>query len=168
MGYCQLSAAGFKALAEAAWPALTSLGARQAAVQFEGPHALGAAAFAGFPALEDLVLVHMELGEAGARLLASRRWPRLQKLDLFDARLGVAGIAALARGEWPALVRLRLAGNGLGVPPTLEDVRRWAPALEELEASEEIEQSDSDAGSSDTGSSASEQSDSDAGSSDGE
>jgi hypothetical protein len=56
MNSCRLSAASFKALVEAAWPALTSLEAGHANVAFDGPYALGAAAFAGFPALEVLGL----------------------------------------------------------------------------------------------------------------
>jgi hypothetical protein len=80
----------------------------------------------------ELDLSWVELGEAGARLLASRRWPRLEKLNLARARLGDAGLAALARGEWPALEWLNLGGSGLGAPLALEDARRWAPALVEL------------------------------------
>ena len=129
VGYCSLSAAGFKALVEAAWPALTYLGASHGAVQFHGPHALGAAAFAAFPALEELGLVAMEVGEAGATLLASRRWPRLKVLALIYTQLGPTGVAALARGAWPALEELDLGGNGLGAPLALQDARRWAPAL---------------------------------------
>ncbi len=129
---CDLSAASFKALVEAAWPALTSLSACFASVAFDGPHALGAAAFAGLPALEELSLSHVPLGEAGARLLASWRWARLKELNLDHCWIGDAGIAALARGAWPALAALGLNGDGLSAPPTLEDVRRWAPALAEL------------------------------------
>ena len=124
---CHLSPANFKALVEAAWPALASFNAGAGWVV--GPLALGAAAFAGFPALEELVLPSMSLDEAGA-LLLSRRWPRLKKLDLHEVWLAGAGAPALARGEWPALKTLRV-GPGLG-PLTLEDARRWAPALEEL------------------------------------
>jgi hypothetical protein len=94
VSYCRLSAAGFKALVEAAWPALTSLGARGARVKFDGPHALGAAAFAGFPALEELDLSSSGLGAEGARL-ASRHWPRLKKLVLRACALDDAGLAAL-------------------------------------------------------------------------
>ena len=130
--HCSLSAAGFKALVEAHWPALTSLGAVGATVAFDGPHALGAAAFAGFPALEELDLSCVNLGEAGAALLASRRWPRLTELKLYEAELGDAGVAALARGAWPALELLDLRGNYLGVPPALEEARRWAPLLGSL------------------------------------
>ena len=129
----RLSAAGFKALVEAHWPALTHLNARQAGVAFDGPHALGAAAFASFPALEELNLSVMALGEAGAALLAGRQWPRLRELNLFYTQLGDAGVAALARGEWPALERLILSDNRLGATPTLAAVRRWAPALMELQ-----------------------------------
>ena len=159
VNYCKLSAATFKALVEAAWPALTYLTTQAAKTAFfDGPHALGAAAFAGFPALEELVLAGVQLREADAALLASRRWPRLKKLNLCNTRLGDAGLAALARGPWPALERLDVRQNGLGeaglaalargawpaleeldlrhhklsAPPSLEDARRWAPALEEL------------------------------------
>ena len=129
MSSCRLSAAGFKALVEAAWPALTFVYANRAEVAFDGPHALGAAAFAGFPALEGLYLSGVELGESGARLLASRRWARLQVLSLTQAQIGDAGAAALARGEWPALHILFLEENGLSAPLALEEVRRWAPKL---------------------------------------
>jgi hypothetical protein len=129
---CWLTADGFKALVEAAWLALTSLSAAHAEVAFDGPHALGAAAVTGFPALEELVLIGVKLREAGARLLATRRWARLEFLDLYGCALGDAGLAALARGAWPALERLELRGNGFSAPPTLEDARRTAPALEEL------------------------------------
>jgi hypothetical protein len=132
VGWCQLTTAAFKALAEAAWPALTCLVAFDAEAQFDGPPALGAAAFASFPALEALMLSGVRLGEAGARVLASRRWSRLRRLDLCNTELDAAGVAALARGAWPALARLDLRGNGLGARLALEDVRRWAPALEEL------------------------------------
>ena len=107
----RLSAASFKVLVEASWPALTSLSACAAKLAFDGPHALGAAAFAGFPALEELDLSEVALGEAGAALLASRRWPRLRKLELRRTQLGDAGLAALARGEWPALEGLDLRAN---------------------------------------------------------
>ena len=132
MSVCSPSAAGFKALVEAAWPALTFLCTGGAAVEFDGPHALGAAAFAGFPALEWLDLSYVRLGLAGARLLASRRWARLQVLYVYNCALGDPGVAALARGEWPALERLVLLLNHLDRQPTLEDARRWAPALIEL------------------------------------
>jgi hypothetical protein len=132
VGYCRLSATAFKALVEAACPALTYLNASRAAVALDGPHALGAAAFAGFPALEELDLHGVPLGEAGARLLARRRWARLQRLDLFNCGMSDAGLAALAHGAFPALEWLDLRNSGLSAPPTLEDVRRWAPALKEL------------------------------------
>ena len=128
VGDC-LSAASFKALVEAAWPALTHFGACQAKVAFD---ALGAAAFAGFPALEELDLSGVALGEAGAALLASRRWMRLKKMNLYVCRLGATGVAALARGAWPALEWLNLFGNDIGAQLALEDARRWAPALVEL------------------------------------
>ena len=127
---CVFSPANFKALVEADWPTLTFLDAKQGTI--DGPLALDAAAFAGFPALEELVLPTMRLDEADARLLLSRRWPRLARLDLRGA-VRVSGDvvrAALARGEWPALKTLR-ANADIG-PLTLEDARRWAPALEEL------------------------------------
>ena len=130
VGYCHLSAAGFKALVEASWPALTYLALARAEVAFDGPHALGAAAFAGCPALENLYLLDIALGEAGARLLAGRRWARLPGLNLRFPNLGAAGGAVLARGAWPALERLILCGSDAEV--TLEDARRWAPALVEL------------------------------------
>ena len=50
---CNLGAAGFKALVEATWPALTHFNAGCAYAVFTGPLALGAAAFAGFPAIEE-------------------------------------------------------------------------------------------------------------------
>jgi hypothetical protein len=119
-------------LVEAAWPALTHLGAYGAAVEFSGPHALGAAAFAGFAALEELDLAHVPLGEASAALLVSRHWPRLKYLNLISTGLDAGGGAALARGAWPALEQLVLSGNGIRAPPMLEDARRWAPALKVL------------------------------------
>ncbi len=130
----QLSAAGFKALDEAAWPALASLSARFASVAFDGPHALGAAVFAGFPALEELDLAGVPMGEAGAALLASHRWLRLGGLNLSNCKIDDAGVAALARGAWPALERLNLRGNGLGARLALVDARRWAPAFMVLRA----------------------------------
>ncbi len=129
VSYCRLSATNFNALVEAAWPALTSLDAKG---RIDGPLALGAAAFAGFPVLEELDLWCIKLGEAGAELLASHRWARLRRLNLCGCRLGDAGVAALARGAWPALEWLDLRGNGLVAEPTLEDARCWAPALKEL------------------------------------
>jgi hypothetical protein len=71
LGGCRLSAASFKALVEADWPALTDLNASSSGVAFAGPRALGAAAFAGFPALEELNLSCVDLGVKGARALAS-------------------------------------------------------------------------------------------------
>ena len=139
--FCFLSAASFKALVEAEWPALTHLVATRADVAFGGPHALGAAAFAGFPSLEELNLPEMALGEAGARLLASRRWSRLKELYLHGARLGDAGVAALARGAWPALERLGLCNTHLRAPLALKDARRWAPALKELVTDWDIDES---------------------------
>ena len=137
VGSCKLSAAGFKALVEATWPALDDLVADNAAVAFDGPHALGAAAFAGFPALEVLDLHEVRLGEAGAALLASRRWPRLGDLYVSGCAMGDGGLAALARGDWAALWRIDLRWNDLGAPLTLEDARRWAPKLVQVEAGEE-------------------------------
>jgi hypothetical protein len=132
VGCCRLSAAAFKTLVEASWPALTSLSASRAAIEFDGPHALGAAAFAGFPELDELQLSWIELGETGAHLLASRRWPGLRMMSLKGAQLGDAGVAALARGAWSALFHLNLEENGLGAPLALEEAHRWAPRLEEL------------------------------------
>jgi hypothetical protein len=97
LSYCRLSAASFKALVEAAWPALTSFSAQAARVEFAGPHALGAAAFARFPEFEELSLFKTQIGAAGALLLASRRWARLRNLR--GAQLGDAGDAELARGR---------------------------------------------------------------------
>ena len=127
VSFIPLSSARFKALVEASWPALTSFSSRVA-----GARALGAAAFAGFPVLEELVLTSVRLGEAGLQLLASRRWHRLRRLILADASVSAAGLAALARGEWPALEHLDLRNNALGAPLALHDARRWAPTLEEL------------------------------------
>jgi hypothetical protein len=141
---CSLSPASFKVLVEADWPALVFLSANLADVAFFGPHALGAAAFAGFPALEELDLSYVDLGSVGAALLASRRWPRLRSLDLRHTRLGDAGVAALARGAWPALEVLDLRLKRLGAPLTLEGARRWAPALVELAAGEPLADDSSD------------------------
>ncbi len=90
-------------------------------MEVDGPHALSAAAFAGFPGIEEPDLDGVELGEAGARLLASRRWERLEDLSLFNCRISGAGVAALARGEWPALDELDLRANGLGARASLEE-----------------------------------------------
>ena len=126
---CDLSLAGFRALIEATWPALTYLSAQGARMDFVGSFSLGPAAFAGFPALKELDLSCVGLGGAGARLLASRRWEHLRVLKLIESD---AGLAALARGTWPALEVLHLNGDYLGGSLTLEDARRWAPALVEL------------------------------------
>jgi hypothetical protein len=81
MGSCNLTSAGLTALAEAAWPALTHLSAVMAfetlAMRSGERNAcvLGAGAFAACPALEVLDLSFVRLGEAGARLLASRQQP---------------------------------------------------------------------------------------------
>jgi hypothetical protein len=75
---CKLRAAAFKALVEAAWPALASFRACMADVEFSGPRALGAAAFAGFSALEapDLALAPPTLEDA-------QRWaPALVELKI--------------------------------------------------------------------------------------
>ena len=128
LGICKINAAAFKALVEAVWPALTLLSAHRAKAAFDGPHALGAAAFAGFPALEELQLAGVKLGEAGAALLASRRWARLQTLNLDRCWIYDAGLAALVRAAWPALAWLRLRDNGL-TAQALWDARRRAPAL---------------------------------------
>ncbi len=52
----RMSAAGFKAVAEVAWPGLEFFSASGARAAFAGPHALGAAAFAAAPEPERLVL----------------------------------------------------------------------------------------------------------------
>ena len=145
LGCCRLSAAGFKALVEAVWPALTFFRANYAKVEFDGADALGADAFAGFPALVELQLLGVRLGEAGARLLArrSRRWPRLFSLDLYGTQLNDAAVSALALGDWPRLAHLDLSHNRLGAPPTLEDARRWAPALTRFQAEEVPSEEDS-------------------------
>jgi hypothetical protein len=79
--------------------------------------------------LRSLTLSVAALTPAVVRVLAGTGW-RLEELDLsFNPSLGAAGVAALARGEWPALKRLDLRNNGISPPPTLEDARRWAPAL---------------------------------------
>jgi hypothetical protein len=101
-------------------------------VAFGGPHTLAAAAFASFPALEELDLSHVELGVAGAGLLASRCWAHICRLNLHYARLGDAGVAALARGAWPALEVLGLSQNDVGAPLALVEAHRWAPALVQL------------------------------------
>ena len=133
LNHSRLSAAGFKAVVEAAWPRLFTLQAQRARAAFDGPHALGAASFAGCPGLGSLDLSGMRLGEAGARWLASLRWAELGRLYASGCRFGDAGLAALARGEFPLLEGLDLNDNGLSAPLTLEDARRWAPKLRELE-----------------------------------
>ena len=143
---CSLGAASFKALVEANWPVLTCLSAIRAKVATEGPHALGDAAFAGLLKVEWLTPSLVTLQEGGARLLAKQRWPYLVVLNLIGAQLGDAGLEALAYGEFPVLEELSLDDNYFTKPLELEDVRRWAPKLRELEAnyeesatSEEIE-----------------------------
>ena len=89
-------------------------------MEFVGPRALGAAAFAGFPALEELGLSGVPLGEAGTRLLASRRWARLRRMQLCSTQLGDAGVLALALGEWPELAWLDLCNNRLSYELILE------------------------------------------------
>ena len=128
---CSLNAASFKALVEAAWPALTSLKAPGANVDFAGPYALelDGPAFAGFPALEELDLSGVPLGEVGMWLLGTRPWEHLKKLDLRDARLDVPSAAVLASREWAALEVLDLRGNRLGWVLTFEVPRLWSPEL---------------------------------------
>ena len=129
---CGLCAAAFKALVEASWPALTFLDASSSSAKCDGPHALGPAAFAGFPKLEGLVLDWVPLGAAGALTLASRRWPFLSELWMGTAGLGDAGLAALARGAWPALVRLDVRRNGFSAALNWDAIYRSAPALVDL------------------------------------
>jgi hypothetical protein len=83
LALCLLGAAGFKALAEAAWPALTHLNAAFSDAEFHGPHAL-TVAFAGFTALEELDLTGVELGPAGA--LPPAGAGRASRASSFDAR----------------------------------------------------------------------------------
>lgn len=132
IGYCSLSAAGFKALVEATWPMLTTFVARGANVEFEGPYALSSTAFAGFPAVRILDLFRVSIGEVGAQLLSSQRWECLVILDLQHANIGIGGARALARGAWPMLKNLDLYGNGLSDFLSLADVRRWIPNLHVL------------------------------------
>ena len=129
---CNLGRAAFTPLVEGAWTALTHLHACAGEWLREDPNALGAAAFAGFPALQELDLRCVRLDGGGAQLLASRRWLRLKKLALPYGRLDDAGVAELGRGEWPALERLELRYNRRVAPLALEDVRRWAPAMVEI------------------------------------
>jgi hypothetical protein len=89
----RLSAAGFKAVAEAAWPGLESFSASGVRAAFAGPHALGTAAFAAAPQLERLDLSGVELGAAGAWLLASRRLGSLTYPNASGCALGDAGLA---------------------------------------------------------------------------
>jgi hypothetical protein len=79
-------------------PAPAHLNAAVSDLDFHGPHALTAAAFAGFPALEELDMTRAELGPAGALLLACRRWARPKSLVLRCTHLDDAGLAYLARG----------------------------------------------------------------------
>ena len=126
------SAAAFRALASAAWPELLYFcvivdreGSDNWDVDSEEGEALGAAAFARCPKLEELLLGSVPVGAAGARVLASQRWPKLWLLQLVDAQLDNAALAALARGAWPALVHLNLWRNaGIRAPPTLADAQR--------------------------------------------
>ncbi len=95
---CGFGAAGFKALVEATWPVLIQFTAMDAKMKFDGRHALGDAAFAGFPVLEELRLAFSTFSTHGARLLASRRWVHLRRLHLTFCQIGDEGVAALARG----------------------------------------------------------------------
>ncbi len=151
VSHCRLSAACFAALVEGAWPALTYLNAHNG-ITAQDPHALGAAAFAGFPALEELDVSWMELHEPDLRALtiqpAARLPERLKRLVLCDTPIGGAGVAEFARGAWRALEALDLRGCECAL--TLEDARRWAPALANLQVedsgSEESEQGDGEPG----------------------
>ena len=72
------------------------------------------------PAVTDLFISNMHVGDAGASALAAAldrgALPRLQTLDLGDAAIGDAGLAALAPAlrRRPALEDLCLVGNPLG------------------------------------------------------
>ena len=131
---CSLSPANFKAIIEGTWPALTSLTATEACTGDMGDRALdfSAASFAGFPKLEALNMASVKLGEEGARALASRRWSHLRMLNMNKTRLQERGWATIARGEWPALQQLSLTSFDVPGIFTLDDARRWAPALLEL------------------------------------
>ena len=144
------SAAAFRALTGAAWPELTHFSAivevfhsdseedeadeEEEEEEEEEGATLDAASFALCPKLQNLRLRRVVVGVACARALASRRWAKLRHLDLMGVRLDDDALAALARGAWPALEQLYLWYNaGIRAPPTLADVRRWAPAVTELE-----------------------------------
>ena len=68
--------------------------------------------------------------------MASRSWRHLRELRLtygmsYGLALWQVDVGAFALGSWAALERLRLSRKKYG-SPTLEAVRRWAPALTEL------------------------------------
>ncbi len=95
-----------------------------------------AASFTGFPKLEVLALGNWNLSPGGAAIMASRSWRHLRELRLtygmsYGLALWQVDVGAFALGSWPALERLRLSRKKYG-SPTLEAVRRWAPALTEL------------------------------------
>jgi hypothetical protein len=138
-----LSTAAFRALAAAAWPEVLHFCVVVEEDEQESDwadsdnedegDALDAASFALCPKLEELYLRAVPMGAASARVLASRRWARLEVPSLTDTQLDDTALAALARGAWPALVHLNLWHNaGIRAPPTLADVRRWAPARTHL------------------------------------
>ena len=136
-GRCKLSAAGFAALVEGAWPSLTMLDTQEMEVDFGGSSAaFGAAAFAGFPRLETLQMAGTELGEAGAhalaRALARRRWPRLRTLGLSTITLNDFGRAELFRRGRNLDQNLDLRWNRMHTMYTRSQWRWWAPALVEL------------------------------------
>lgn len=97
---------GVSALFSAHWPALTELRVRLEYGEWdEVDGALDASAFAGLFRLETLCM---------------------------SSSMSGAVVRALARQMRPALKRLELVGRRSDEPPTLEAVRRWAPAIEKV------------------------------------
>jgi hypothetical protein len=118
-------------LAGGRWPLLRRLRLKAARLD---DAAVAALVRGEWPALEELHLVGCDLREGGTRALASRALQRLRWLNSgWNEHFGDAGVVALASGEWRALEELHLAQCGLEAPPTLEEARRWAPALKELQ-----------------------------------
>lgn len=137
--HAEIGAAGLASLLRCRWPALealrvTSLSRRM--LDFADA-ALAGASFDGLaPRLAFLDLTGCRLGAAGARLLGTR-WERLRALGLAGTELDDAAVAALAAAgpaAWPRLACINLwANKSVRTPPTLEQARRWAPALETLD-----------------------------------
>jgi hypothetical protein len=135
--HTEISAAGLASLLRCRWPALEALRVTNISGRVDfADAALAGASFDGLARLAFLDLSGLRLGAAGARLLAGTRWEQLRALGLAGTGLDDAAVAALAPAgpaAWPRLACLNLWANSVLAPPTLEQARRWAPALETLD-----------------------------------